>query len=181
MGWLRDALATVVPKQDFLRGLSLQEHGKEFSIRVTSGQDAVGLRLDGGRLGGGRGKSCDAVFVLHDSSRDAALVVLVELKGRDTKKALRQIRESFDRLCARNPDNAVHAHPVVGRFRQRLPKGTGHRERVLGVVVARHGLSLRQQDRARNARDGLVVVQRKERVHANVSELYEAMATRRSV
>lgn len=82
--------------------------------------------------------SCDCLFVCSRTDRNDFLVVLVELKGDDTKKAFAQIEKTAAKLCA----NTGQAFDLAGHGKGGRSPGSGayhHRGFVVAVVAAPSG------------------------------------------
>lgn len=164
MSWLRELAQDAFGRESVLTGLALKEQGNVFSLRLprSEGVLAVGVRPDASpQLGGGRETACDGLFLLECAPRSVLLVVLVELKGADVAKAIKQLEATFLKLCpCHGTFHAAHFVPAWreltgadGALRSPHPKGLA-----IGCVVSRRrGIQLKQQDRARLAAHGLLI------------------------
>lgn len=138
MNALRAALAALLPQPDLLPGTRIADAGRVFSVKTQGGDQVAGARLDApGRPASG-GRRCDGLFLLRAAGQDEITPILVELKGTDSRRAITQIVASTGRLCL----DSAHA-TVTGA----VPELPGHAGRVLGLVVTRKGLALRQKER----------------------------------
>jgi len=153
MAGLRELVDRVLPNESLLPGLKIGSRWPVFSIRLQGDDDAVGVALDAFRDWPKGRKRCDAVFLCLPENAAQFIVVLVELKGGHVEKALNQLRETSSLLCKRREDHfGVHADVSVLQSFRRLAAG-GHGRRVLGYIVAKQGLSLRQDEKSRLRRD----------------------------
>ncbi len=149
MNALRDVLESFLPRKRILNGTSLSEQGRSFTIRKEIGCGVVGARLE--ELPE-EGKRCDAVFLCKAARSRTFGVVLVELKGGDVNKAIKQVCETSTMIC-RNGGKAPGLHKPVKLVEAR--KLGRHAGVVRAFIVARHGLTQRQLDKAKMLKKGI--------------------------
>lgn len=146
MPGLRSVMAKLFPESSLLDGSSVGPKGTRFSIQLNSGEEAVGINLDRLENWPSGRKRCDALFVCTRKDADDFVVVLVELKGSHTEKAIEQIRTSKEILCRTSEyfpgvhcPSAAEEMKAFGRQHQRTT--------VLGLIVSTRSPSLRQPEK----------------------------------
>ncbi|MFO8072922.1 MAG: hypothetical protein R6V85_13700 [Polyangia bacterium] len=149
MSALRDALAAVSSDVELFGGNRIGESGRSFSIKkVRRGDEVVAALFDLGGERGNGGLRCDALFLCRAAGELRVTPVFVELKGSHTGHAVRQIKESVRHVCK----NTSGSHD---RLQAETTANSRHGGRVLGLVVARKGLSLRQVEQKTLCEQGI--------------------------
>jgi hypothetical protein len=153
MARLRELVGSIFPEESLLPGLRLVGKGRVFSIRLQGQDDAVGVDLDAFRDWPKERKRCDGLFLCLPGGARQFIVVLVELKGGHVEKALNQLQATSSVLCKHREDTfRLHADEGLLQIYHGLASA-GHGRRVLGYIVARQGLNLKQDERSRLRRD----------------------------
>jgi len=154
---IRNALGDIFGAGHVLPGPSVREQGRGFAVQVAAREAVAGVRLDSrsfARRGRASRRCCDALFVCLPE-HGHIVPVLVELKGGHAARALSQLEAAVDILCESAWHERLAGLAILDR--------RGHERTVLGVVVARRGISLRQAERNALRSRGLVVVIRSAR------------------
>lgn len=102
--WLE---ALGIPKDCISRSSSAKEKKSSFSIRPQPGDEVWRVKVDDGWFSSNDGKKVDYLFWAK-SKRGRKLIVLVELKGIDLRKALQQVEATLKRLCKQSPTKGIH-------------------------------------------------------------------------
>jgi len=162
MNVLQKALETFLPRECILRGSSVSEKGRSFVIRKNRGDKVVGARIKGieGK------KTCDAVFLCRKAGMKSLGVVLVELKGGNVSRAVKQISDTASWLCRKGgePHNLVEKSGLGG-----------HGGRVNAFIVARKGLQQKQIEKARLSKRGIrLVIKSRSWLTVDISEVAAA-------
>ncbi len=134
----------------------MRESGRSFSIRKTAGETIIGIDLRKCPNWPPDKKRTDGLFLCLSANSDAFLVVLVELKGSDKERAINQLDDTADALCAKShfsqqPHSKVILHALASNHCE------GHSRKVLGVTIAKTSLSLRQQEKKKARNRGLKI------------------------
>ena len=171
---LRQALAQVLGRGDcFLPGTSIRENNTRFSIRPQTGEDVVGIKVDGCLLGGQSGLACDAAFFVHIKAEKRLVIALVELKGGEVDHAFEQVlavRDFFAGLvgCAKT---SQHGKPLIDALGDDSP--ISHGARLLGVVVSKRGIPQPDRLKVLAHRRGVKIVIKPDATGITCSDLIE--------
>ncbi len=158
---LRSVMAKLFPESSLLNGSSIGQKGTRFSIQLNSGEEAVGINLDLLDDWPVDCKRCDAVFVCTRKDADDFVVVLVELKGGHTEKAMEQIRTSQEILCRKSEYfPGVHCRSTAEEMKA-LGRQHAHRTTVLGLIVSRRSLPLRELEKKKLQEKSVTIKSRK--------------------
>lgn len=144
---LKTALESVFPSICLLPGTRIGEKGRIFSIRKQKQEQIIGLGLESIASWPAGRKRCDGAFICVTPERKDFMVVFVELKGGHREKALEQIRETRGVMCRGSSEfPSLHSEKQSGVFRS--AGLTNHGKSLLGIVVGRRSLALKQRERA---------------------------------
>lgn len=146
-------LRQLFPEDCILDGLRISESGRSFSIRKTAGETIIGLDLRKCANWPPCKKRTDGLFLCLSTNSRSLLVVLVELKGTDRERAMDQLNDTAETLCSKARfSQQPHNNTVFA-----VTHAEGHSKRVLGMVITRRSLSLRQQEQKKARGHGLTV------------------------
>lgn len=111
------------------------EKGKSIPVlRSDSDDTIIRFKLSEWRVWGEGQKSCDCLFLCKKAKCSNFVVVLVELKGDDTKSAFGQIASTSGYLCQRSSFVSA-GHGKAGA----QSNGLAHSGRIVAIIVARSG------------------------------------------
>jgi len=121
--------------------------------------------------------SCDCLFVCGQEGRTEFLVLLVELKGDDTEKAMEQLRSTARLLCARSSFQAV-GHGMAAKAGHKAGCMFSHGKQVFAAIAARSGgraAASWQEERKRLRAHGVRLLDRQPaQKEFTVAELFQA-------
>lgn len=122
--------------------------------------------------------SCDCLFVCGQEGRDEFLVLLVELKGDDTEKAMEQFRSTAKVLCHGSGfPGAGHGMAAKAGISRGSSSAT-HGKQVLAVIASRSGgrAALSWQDERKRLRTHKIKLLDRQPVQKvyTVGELFQA-------
>ncbi len=121
----------------------IKEKGRTFSLKLNQEKhDCVVFLPEKCHEWPENQKRCDGVFICGDRQKKTLLIVFAELKGGHLEKAVNQIGESCDVLC-RNSSSKLNIHRSLEK------SGFSHKDGLIGVIVAKSGISLAQDKRNR--------------------------------
>lgn len=155
------------------RSTGCGEKGKSFPINRSDADDEIiRFKLNEWAIWGEGAKSCDCLFLCKKSKSSRFVVVLVELKGDDTKSTFRQIASTTELLCRKSSfKSAGHGKACVE------PKEIEHAGRVIAYIVASSGGKVggMWQAEAAKLKPKKILMQRvhKPGNHITVDELYK--------
>lgn len=147
MSALKNTLAHIFPASCFLSGLKVSKGQRVFSIRLGKLDDAVGLELDAIDRWPAETKRCDGLFLCAPAGTSQLVVVLVELKGGHVQHAIEQIKATSNLFCNKKDVFGIHADSKLLHQMRQLGRAE-HGARVLGYIVGKKKLALRQQETA---------------------------------
>lgn len=134
------------------------ESGRTFALQTKPGDQVAFLNLNtiykAGLLDRGE-KIAEGVFVCRPEDRSDLILVILELKGSYTRKAIKQINQTFDRLCS-----GRWRYPVHSKAMKDLGL-VGHGEKAVGVIASRQALPRKQLEMARARQKGLILIHQK--------------------
>lgn len=152
----KQILKQLFPQECILNKLSIGESGRSFSIRKSSADIVVAVDLRKCANWPKNKKITDGLFLCLPADSSNLLVVLVELKGADSERAIKQLNDTTEVLCSKSqfshqPHNSTVLETLVANWSQ------GHFKRVLGIVVTRRSLSLKPPQKKKAREQGLKI------------------------
>jgi hypothetical protein len=130
-------------KKCFSSDTRIKEKGRAISLKLDQKRhDCVVLLPEKCHEWPENQKRCDGVFICGDRQKKTLLIVFAELKGGHLEKAVDQIGESCGVLC-RSSSSKLNIHRNLEK------SGFNHKEGLIGIIVAKSGISLAQDKRNR--------------------------------
>jgi hypothetical protein len=150
----------------------VEENKRRFSVSPRRGQvkDKVwSVHIDGCWLNSADGKKVDYLFWI-DGTDGRTIVLLVELKGQNYKKALQQIEATLQRLCKLADSQGVHTGAHHSAPKHFAPASGGVRAY---VILSRGNEVAIQQAYAERLRRryGVIVVPRSQQFEIDLTRL----------
>jgi len=171
---LEQLLNRVLPSMPPLSGCSVKEEGKVFSLRLREGQECAGVHTAPsarGTKGAHQSERCDALFLVRDCARLRPLLMLVELKGGHTRKAIDQLESTFQWLCGAT--SGIHGNDAIARhWAKAFGENTPHERPVIGIVISPKRLQLKPTRREQLHRRGLKIIKKSSGKALEVSDLW---------
>lgn len=151
---LNETVANLFSRDAMLRRPGVKESGRGFLVTPRTGDTVVGFRPEAVAAWPDETPRCDAVFLCRNDGGEEFRVILVELKGGHVNRAITQLATTHDFLCRSKNQPSAHAPDAKNRFRE---IGFRHYPTVLGLVICRSGIQLKQQQRKALLKKGLHV------------------------
>ncbi len=148
-----------IPANCVSQKTAVKENQQRFSVRPCRGEveDKIwSVQVDGCWLKSEDGKKIDYLFWI-DGTDGRTIVLLVELKGEDYKKALQQIEATLQRLCKLADGHGIHTGDHRSAPRHFAPSAGGVKAY---VVLSRGNEVAKQQAYAERLRRkyGVIVI-----------------------